>query len=168
MFATALALAVTLPLAIANDAYAAPNILFIVTDDQELQGTMAVMPSTAKWFKNGDSGSGITGGTEFANGSVTTPLCCPSRASIFSGRYAHNHGVHKITEPQNLDQSTTLQRYLQQAGYRTGIFGKFLNDWDVTGQPPVLERLGNLRRAALCRVRGQRKRQPKAELEVLD
>jgi arylsulfatase A-like enzyme len=136
VFATALALAATLPLAFAGNAHAAPNILFIVTDDQELQGTMAVMPSTAKWFKNGDPGAGITGGTDFVNASVTTPLCCPSRSSIFTGRYAHNHGVHKTTEPQNLDQTTTLQRYLQQAGYRTGIFGKFLNNWDVKVNPP--------------------------------
>ena len=125
-----------LPLVFAGSAYGAPNILFIVTDDQELEGTMAVMPKTTKWFKTGDAGSGIIGGTEFVNGSVTTPLCCPSRSSILTGRYAHNHGVERTDEPENLDQATTMQRYLGQAGYRSGIFGKFLNGWDIKVNPP--------------------------------
>src|SRR5207249_3940240 len=70
-----------------------PNVLFIVTDDQRLAGTMAYMPKTMRWFKSGAPLSGIAGGTEFGNGFVTTPLCCPSRASILTGQYAHNHGA---------------------------------------------------------------------------
>ena len=46
---------------------------------------MDVMPQTLQWFE--------AGGTKFSNAFATTPLCCPSRASIFSGRYTHNHGV---------------------------------------------------------------------------
>lgn len=127
---------VVLPLAFAARADAAPNILFIVTDDQELEGTMAWMPKTTKWFKDGDAAAGITGGTEFTQASVTTPVCCPSRSSIMTGRYAHNHGVRKNTEAPNLDHQTTIQHYLQQAGYRTGLFGKLLNEWDLAVNPP--------------------------------
>jgi arylsulfatase A-like enzyme len=137
-------LALTVLLALAGNAYSAgnltvpgvPNILFIITDDQELDGTMALMPKTAKWFKDGDPSAGIVGGTEFTQANVTTPLCCPSRSSIFTGRYAHNHGVRRNQDAGNLDQNTTLQYYLTQAGYRTGIFGKFLNQWDHTINPP--------------------------------
>jgi arylsulfatase A-like enzyme len=136
VFATALALAAAVSLAFAGKAHATPNILVIVTDDQELQGTMALMPKTTKWFNTGDAAAGIAGGTEFTNASITTPLCCPARASIFTGQYAHNHGVERISDAPKLDQSTTIQHYLQQAGYRTGIFGKFLNEWDVTINPP--------------------------------
>jgi arylsulfatase A-like enzyme len=138
LLATALAalVLVVLPLAFAARADAAPNILFIVTDDQELEGTMAWMPKTTKWFKDGDAAAGITGGTEFTQGTVTTPVCCPSRSSIMTGKYAHNHGVRKNPDAPNLDHQTTMQRYLQQAGYRTGLFGKLLNEWNLAVNPP--------------------------------
>jgi arylsulfatase A-like enzyme len=97
---------------------ARPNVLLIVTDDQRDQGSMAAMPRTAAAF--GDRG------TEFSNAYVTTPVCCPSRASIFSGRYAHNHAV--VSEHgKRFDQSASWPRYLHDAGYRTGIVGKYLN-----------------------------------------
>ena len=96
-----------------------PNILFIVTDDQR-PDSFGVMPSTRRWFKKG--------GTDFKNAFVTTPLCCPSRATIFSGRYAHNHQVRRENE-EAFDESGTMQQYLDEAGYRTGIYGKFLNGW---------------------------------------
>jgi len=59
--------------------------------------------------------------------------------SVFSGRHAHNHGVLDNGHPYNLDQSTTVQRYLKQAGYRTGLFGKYLNAWNVGDNPPHFE-----------------------------
>jgi arylsulfatase A-like enzyme len=135
-FGTALAVVLTAALALAGSAHAAPNILFIVTDDQRLDGTMAVMPKTVKWFKNGDAAAGILGGTEFTTASATTPLCCPSRASIVSGNFAHNHGVRSNTMAANLNHDRTIQAYLEQAGYRTGLFGKFLNGWNVAVNPP--------------------------------
>jgi arylsulfatase A-like enzyme len=107
-----------------------PNILLIVTDDQRLQGTMAVMPKTMRWFREG--------GTEFPHAFATTPVCCPSRASIFSGRYVHNHGV-VTNEGPPLDLRYTIQRYLKAAGYRTGLVGKFLNYWG-NGNPPDFDR----------------------------
>src|SRR5687768_1055980 len=71
-----------------------PNVIFIVTDDQRRKGTLSVMPKTVRWF--------VRGGTDFSNAFATTPLCCPARASIFSGRYAHNHGVQVNDGPGRL------------------------------------------------------------------
>lgn len=105
-----------------------PNVLIVVTDDQRLDGTIAVLPEVRRRI----GAAGVT----FTRSFATTPLCCPSRASIFTGRYAHNHGVLKNTEPEVLDQRLTLQRYLSEAGYRTGFFGKYFNAWEVENAPP--------------------------------
>jgi arylsulfatase A-like enzyme len=106
-----------------------PNVLVFVTDDQRA-GTVKHMDATRRWFARR--------GTTFAKTFATTAVCCPSRASIFTGRYAHNHGVLTNQEGQanNLDQSTTVQRHLDHAGYRTGLIGKFLNHWDLSRPPP--------------------------------
>src|SRR5687768_17011078 len=55
-----------------------PNILVFVTDDHRADGTLDVMPQTRAWFGQG--------GTRFPNAFATTTLCCPGRASIFTGR----------------------------------------------------------------------------------
>ncbi|MFC7614095.1 sulfatase [Actinokineospora soli] len=104
-----------------------PNILLIITDDQPKQ-TQWATSKTFDWIARQ--------GVRFSNGHVTTPLCAPSRASIFSGRYAHNHGVRDNGHAANLNQSTTVQRQLQLNGYRTGLFGKYLNSWAVANNPP--------------------------------
>jgi arylsulfatase A-like enzyme len=119
----------------ARTASSRPNVLIFLTDDQRAGGTMQAMPKTVRWF--GD------GGVTFPNGFVTTPLCCPSRASIFSGTYAHNHGVRVNTDKTQVDQfdqRSTLQRYLKEAGYRTALIGKFLNDWTLSKPPPYIDR----------------------------
>ena len=114
---------------------AAPNVLIIVTDDQ--RGGIDVMPAVRRYF--------VKTGVRYLPGFVTTPVCCPSRASIMTGRYAHNHGVKSNSstgEPgaDALDHSTTLQAYLHQSGYRTGILGKFLNPpWKLADNPPYFD-----------------------------
>ena len=107
-----------------------PNVVVILTDDQPARGTLAVMPETSEWFRDG--------GTEFREAFATTPLCCPSRASILTGLYAHNHGieVEMNQDAGRLDQSLTIERYLREAGYRTGYFGKYLNGWPLDVDPP--------------------------------
>jgi arylsulfatase A-like enzyme len=108
-----------------------PNVLIIITDDQR-SGTLAVMPRTRAIFGRG--------GTQFTNAFATTPQCCPSRASIFSGRYAHNHGVLKnLGLSRRLEQATTLQAYLHDAGYTTAFFGKYLNGWNPRTSPPFFD-----------------------------
>lgn len=104
-----------------------PNVLIVLTDDQRLQ-TYSAMPRTRHWF--------IQKGVRLTKAFATTPWCCPSRATIYTGRYAHNHGVVSNSSPEALSQDSTVQRYLREAGYRTGIFGKYLNSWDLSVDPP--------------------------------
>jgi arylsulfatase A-like enzyme len=98
-----------------------PNIIIIITDDQRYD-TMQYMPETqARIFDQG---------VTFTNGFVTTPLCCPSRSSILTGMYAHNHGVQN--NDMELQQSTFIES-MQESGYYTGLVGKYLNYWK--GEP---------------------------------
>lgn len=108
-----------------------PNILIIITDDQR-SDTLEVMPKTRRWFADA--------GATYTQAFATTPLCCPSRASIFTGRYAHNHQVLNNSSASRLDQRSTLQRFLHASGYRTAIVGKFLNGWDLRQDPPNFDR----------------------------
>jgi N-acetylglucosamine-6-sulfatase len=94
-----------------------PNILIIVTDDQRYD-TMDVMPETLAGI--------FDQGVEFKHGFITTPLCCPSRASILTGMYAHQHGV-RFNETEL--EKTTFMKLMQENGYYTGLVGKYLNSW---------------------------------------
>jgi arylsulfatase A-like enzyme len=111
---------------------ARPNILIIITDDQRADRTLGVMPATHRLF--------VQGGTKFVNAYATTPQCCPSRATIFTGLYAHNHGVLENEDGDELDHESTLQNLLQDAGYSTAIAGKFLQGRPVTVDPPHFDR----------------------------
>jgi len=104
-----------------------PNVLLIVTDDQRTS-TWNVMRKTTATLR--------ARGTTFTRAHATTPLCCPSRASIMTGRYAHNHLVRTNLDAEALVHDRTIQAYLKGAGYRTAMFGKFLNYWPVTRNPP--------------------------------
>ncbi|MPZ68541.1 MAG: sulfatase-like hydrolase/transferase [Actinobacteria bacterium] len=115
-----------------RDGSTPPNILIVMTDDQRGKGTMQALPRTKRWLE--------TEGVEFTEAYATTPLCCPSRASIFSGRYVHNHGVKTNFDPSPLDQSTTIQALLKGRGYQTAIVGKYFNLWDPEDDPPFFDR----------------------------
>jgi arylsulfatase A-like enzyme len=120
----AVALAAVAPadpqVAVANHGAEKPNVLIILTDDQRWD-MMGVLKKTRRWF----AGEGTTYPFAFA----TTPLCCPSRASIMTGQYAHNTKVETNLDAERLDQRATMQRYLQDEGYHTAIVGKYLNNW---------------------------------------
>lgn len=102
-----------------------PNIVLIVTDDQSME-TMIDMPSLNEEL--------IGNGINFTNGFNTTPLCSPSRASLLTGLYAHNHGVFDNRLPNGgapvFDDSSTIATWLEEAGYRTSFLGKYLNKYD--------------------------------------
>jgi arylsulfatase A-like enzyme len=132
-----------------------PNVLLIVTDDQRASGTMEeALPKTLRYFQDE--------GTRYTQAFATTPLCCPSRASMFSGRYAHRHGVYNNDLGRELDQDETLQRYLQDKGYRTAATGKYLNRWPHELNPPYFDfwaiMLKGYYRDSLVNVNGGRKR----------
>lgn len=132
-----------------------PNILLIVTDDHR-KGTEWAIPSIVELI----GGRGV----DFANGCVTTPLCSPSRSSIMSGRYAHNHGVRQNTNPERLDQDATMQHYLRAGGYRTALYGKYLNAWDINQAPPDFDDFAIMRpayRRARWNVNGQVRQRPR-------
>lgn len=99
--------------------------------DDQPKHTEWALPKTTAWLADQ--------GVKFTNGHVTTPLCSPSRSSVLTGRYAHHHGVRNNKASYQLDQSTTLPRYLKQADYRTGLFGKWLNSWTLSDNPPHFE-----------------------------
>ena len=95
MLALALALVVTVagavyagghaaPAAAAKAGKARPNIVLIESDDQATE-SMRFMPRTEALI--GDRGA------TFSTNIASWPLCCPSRATLFTGQYAHNHGV---------------------------------------------------------------------------
>jgi arylsulfatase A-like enzyme len=102
----------------------------VVTDDQRV-GSFSTMPETRNYFHRRS--------TSFSEAYDTTPLCCPARASIFTGQYVHNHGVRTTSEPESLNQDHTLQHYLRDGGYLTGVVGKYLNHWDMS-DPPHFDR----------------------------
>jgi arylsulfatase A-like enzyme len=109
-----------------------PNILVIVTDDQRATETLDVMPKTMRWFGQG--------GTVFPDAYATTPLCCPARAAIMTGRFNHNNGVLDNGDQAKLDHNSTIQRYLRQRGYLTAAAGKLLNGWPLVQNPPHFDR----------------------------
>ena len=98
-----------------------PNFLIIVSDDQRYD-TMDYMPQTQSMIFD----QGVT----FSNGMVTTSLCCPSRSSILTGMYAHNHNVRQNSDKLKIK---TFMADLHENGYYTGLVGKYLNSWK--GQP---------------------------------
>jgi N-acetylglucosamine-6-sulfatase len=124
------ALFAALVLILAPGAAAKPNIVVLMTDDQTLD-SMSVMPQTQKLL--GEKG------TTFTRNFVNYSLCCPSRATLYTGQYAHNHGVLGNEPPvggyTRLDKSNWLPLWLQAAGYRTMHVGKFLNGYGRLSSP---------------------------------
>jgi N-acetylglucosamine-6-sulfatase len=108
-----------------------PNVVLIQVDDQTArQFKRKFMPKTMRL---------ITGlGTRFSDYIATTPQCCPSRASLITGQYAHNHGVTSNGRgyPFLRDKENVLPVWLQHAGYNTIHVGKFLNGyWKFVDRP---------------------------------
>ncbi|XP_077541600.1 N-acetylglucosamine-6-sulfatase-like isoform X2 [Haemaphysalis longicornis] len=115
---------------LANAQTVKPNMVLVLTDDLDLElGSMKALVRTQSLLGEG--------GVTFANTYVTTPLCCPSRSSILTGRYAHNAHVANNSLSGNCS-SLMWQRgpereafvvALQAAGYETFYAGKYLNKY---------------------------------------
>ncbi|UFP93261.1 sulfatase [Gloeobacter morelensis] len=104
-----------------------PNVVLIVTDDQAWN-TLAYMPKLQSQLAS----QGVT----FTNAFAGQSLCCPSRATILTGRYPHNHGVLGNDAPFGgalaFYDASTLPVWLQESGYRTGLFGKYFNGYSYS------------------------------------
>lgn len=103
-----------------------PNIVLIRTDDQTFaQFNPSVMPETERLL----AGNGAT----FTDYIATTAQCCPSRASLITGQYPHNHGVtsNAVGYPGLKAKDNVLPVWLHRAGYRTMHVGaKYLNGYE--------------------------------------
>jgi N-acetylglucosamine-6-sulfatase len=109
-----------------------PNVIVIVTDDQSddsIPNPYEVMP-----FLQGRALDPRDHWIVFENGYVNTPLCCPSRATMFTGRFSHHTGVRDNEDGHLFDESSTLATWLHDAGYQTGLVGKYLNRYPF-GRP---------------------------------
>ncbi|MEO8012186.1 MAG: sulfatase [Dokdonella sp.] len=121
-------------LAGASIAQATPNLIVLMADDLDLG---ALERARELGLTPNFDAALQTGGVEFSESFVSNSLCCPSRATFLTGQYTHNHGVLNITfdakAPQGsfaaFDDSEHIGRWLQRAGYRTGLIGKFLNGY---------------------------------------
>jgi N-acetylglucosamine-6-sulfatase len=120
-----------------DDASEPPTIVVVMFDDLDV--TLAeAMPGWEEIASRGVS---------FDHAFVTTPLCCPSRVSFLTGKYAHTHGVYGNRPPlggyeraAELDlHDCALPVWLDRAGYETAVIGKYLNGHSrfTVGTPPA-------------------------------
>jgi arylsulfatase A-like enzyme len=112
---------------------AQPNIVFIMTDDQDVE-SMRYMPRVQELL----AAQGVT----FENSFVTSSICCPSNVTALTGQYTFNHGVlnnilpdggfQKFVDmrtdgnPATQGDESTLATWLDDTGYNTGRVGKYL------------------------------------------
>lgn len=136
--------------ALFEPAVSRPNIVLITTDDQ-VDTDMRWMPLTRRLL--GDEG------VTFSDSVSPHPLCCPARAEILTGQFAHNNGVRTNEGQKNggfgamNSYRDTIGPWLQKVGYSTAFVGKFLNGYRSTSRRirgwdewhPLLENLGAYR-----------------------
>eukprot|EP01083_Nonionella_stella_P174756 606699_1 len=108
-----------------------PNIIIIYPDNQDL-----LLGSTAVQYMPLLNSHIIDNGITINNGFVSTPICCPSRAELLTGRYYHNQGppappngtcMH-VDPTRPVFDDNTLFQIMHNAGYHVGAFGKIVND----------------------------------------
>jgi arylsulfatase A-like enzyme len=109
-----------------------PDIIVIVTDDQHI-GTLDWMPVLRDYISRR--------GIRFSRAMVPTSVCCPSRASLFTGEYAHTTEVWSNDQGWQHFRDAGMERrtiavWLRQSGYRTALIGKYLNAYRGDGARP--------------------------------
>ena len=110
------------------------STILVVVDDMR-DDEMSVLPDTREWLSSA--------GVRFSAAYAPTPLCCPARATMLTGQYAHNTGVYDNTVGgvfpggfESFDDSLTLATVLDAAGVTTGYIGKYLNGHKGLYIPP--------------------------------
>jgi arylsulfatase A-like enzyme len=110
-----------------------PNIVMILTDDQRWDTLWAMDTVQAELVDKGMS---------FENFFAVNPLCCPSRATILTGRYSHTHGVYFNEMPDGgwprfqPSEPNTVAAWLDGVGYHTGLVGKYVNRYQTPSHVP--------------------------------
>lgn len=100
-----------------------PNVIVLMMDDMR-DDDLQFLPNVKRLIRDQ--------GVRFTNTFSPQPLCCPARASFFSGLYTHNHKVWSHKAPYGFrvfDDSETLPVWLQNGGYNTTFMGKYLNGY---------------------------------------
>ena len=107
-----------------------PNFIVILTDDQRFD---AVRQNDNPAIRTPNLDRLIRQGKNFTNAHVVFSLCSPSRAAILTGRYGSANGVLELNSKLNPGEKT-IANYLKDAGYYTGVSGK----WHVDQSPQEL------------------------------
>lgn len=103
-----------------------PNIVLILTDDLDA-GDLSRFPNITDLL--------VRQGTTLSRFFVTNPWCCPSRSSILRSQYMHSHQVESNRSPTGGFpkfrplEASTLGTWMHDAGYRTALMGKYLNNY---------------------------------------
>lgn len=129
--------ALLVPAQTASPGQPPPDVVVILTDDQRVEAfSRRVMPTVARQI--------VAKGTSFSNAFVSNPLCCPSRSSILTGQYSHTTGVYANNGDfggfDNFTDTSTVATWLNDAGYRTALVGKYLNQYKGPYVPPGWDR----------------------------
>jgi arylsulfatase A-like enzyme len=119
-----------------------PNVVLVLADDLD----------TAPFKRFPTAFPNITAlaerGVSFEDAFAVDPLCCPSRATLLSGLYSHNHGVWDNAPPQGGwdafrdEEPEALPVQLDAAGYESGLYGRYLNKYDGSEIPPGWDKWG--------------------------
>jgi N-acetylglucosamine-6-sulfatase len=114
----------------ARGASSQKNVIFILTDDMTFS-ELSAMPNVQSQI--------AAQGTSFNEAYISFPLCCPSRATMMSGQYMHNHRVHGNFPPNGgwpkfkSHESNDLPVWLQDDGYYNIHIGKYMNGYGIEG-----------------------------------
>ena len=96
------------------------NVVFVLVDDLRYDAMGFLRPQLETPYIDRIA----AGGAYFEHAFVTSSLCSPSRATMLTGLSMRNHGIvdnNKASE----DGFVYFPKYLQDAGYETGFFGKW-------------------------------------------
>jgi N-acetylglucosamine-6-sulfatase len=122
-----------IPNAHGEDSETQPNIVFVLIDDLRWDdlgcagNTFIQTPSIDRVAAEG---------ARFLNAFAATPLCSPSRASMLTGMYAHQHGIFdNLERSQQSHKLKTFPQELQKLGYETAYIGKWHMGNDNTARP---------------------------------